>query len=779
MYRSNTISVDWKTAFTGSKSIPESYDSSILKQNISSLEQENFFIFSLSFPPSGEQFMSGIVDPSNQQTSYNIVYSKPFEIDPTVFVYKISHSGESKIMTDGVIHKTKYGFTIQMRSPLEQGTTFYWFSYVRVRCFEHFNEMKELFSGVTITLKEIEQPIINYVKKYGANNCDVDGKTLVHYLSRLNYPDLLRWVINKGGSVNCMDKYRFTPLHTALSGKEVFPNIITLLIENGADITNKNIMLRTPLYYLCRQQNLKDYLHLLGLFLPKGADNTKYVNELGNKNESALNGLCSGSLCIEALRILCSEGANVNNQTITQDFPLYCAIKKRDIEAVKILIRFGARLDMIFYEKTLQEISQEYNFLKQYLDVLNNRFIDDRLSHTEITEMQNQFPSKDFPVEQWLSVVAMDKPLLILTVSLPRGYHIENSSTCCTHKHEELTFFNIHDSSSCIKYYEKYFEWKKHSNYILPLQTDLLIVSITNLSHRKSVTTPRLFEDISKLPPRKVIIRNKRNDTRKIYPGNTTDHQILKEIGFTGKVATPITGRMIYNSLLKFENFFTYNRYKFGVLYGSKGQTTENQFYMNQDGSPYFNQFLKLLGNEIELQGYRGYCGGLDTTCNQNGKYTYTTQFSNNHIECIFHVSTLIPFDSTNEYQPERKRFIGNDLVVLIFKEFDGEYEPIDISSFSSQTNNVFIVVGYDLRQPHSNTPHYIINCVVRQETPPIPPFITEDHYLHDLSLREFLLAKLINGERATHETSTYRGKRLTVRQNQLESISLNASIVN
>jgi hypothetical protein len=39
----------------------------------------------------------------------------------------------------------------------------------------------------------------------------------------------------------------------------------------------------------------------------------------------------------------------------------------------------------------------------------------------------------------------------------------------------------------------------------------------------------------------------------------------------------------------------------------------------------------------------------------------------------LFHVAPWLPFDPNNEQQLERKRHIGNDLVVIVFQESSEE----------------------------------------------------------------------------------------------------------
>lgn len=47
----------------------------------------------------------------------------------------------------------------------------------------------------------------------------------------------------------------------------------------------------------------------------------------------------------------------------------------------------------------------------------------------------------------------------------------------------------------------------------------------------------------------------------------------------------------------------------------------------------------------------------------------------------MFHVSTLLPHDAVNPQQLERKRHLGNDIVVIVFKEGDQLYDPNCIKS--------------------------------------------------------------------------------------------------
>lgn len=61
--------------------------------------------------------------------------------------------------------------------------------------------------------------------------------------------------------------------------------------------------------------------------------------------------------------------------------------------------------------------------------------------------------------------------------------------------------------------------------------------------------------------------------------------------------------------------------------------------------------------------------------------------------EIMFHVSTYIPFHGADAQQVERKRHLGNDVGLIIFRDhgpWDGGFNPLCISS---HFNHVFIVV--------------------------------------------------------------------------------------
>jgi hypothetical protein len=202
-----------------------------------------------------------------------------------------------------------------------------------------------------------------------------------------------------------------------------------------------------------------------------------------------------------------------------------------------------------------------------------------------------------------------------------------------------------------------------------------------------------------------------------------------------------VTDPEIQKELISLEEQTRAKRYySFGVLYARDGQTREEEMFRNRTGSSEFDKFLSLLGDKVTLKGWNRFAGGLDQKSDRSGKYSIFTQFSD--YEIMFHVSTLLPFEESDPQQIERKKHIGNDIVVIIFQDSDSK-TPWDPLTISSRFNHIYAVVrpmpgGYKVNISRRET--------VNPYGPPLPkPPVFEEHVF-----KTFLLAKLINGERET-----------------------------
>lgn len=210
--------------------------------------------------------------------------------------------------------------------------------------------------------------------------------------------------------------------------------------------------------------------------------------------------------------------------------------------------------------------------------------------------------------------------------------------------------------------------------------------------------------------------------------------------------------------LLAMEERQVIRSYKFGFLYAAAGQTLEEQLFANNwdQTSPHFRQFLNFLGERIELKSWKGYRAGLDTNDNQTGTHSYYTKWQG--YEVMFHVGPMLPFTVKGEQQIERKRFIGNDIVVIIFQESD---QPIKLNTFSSKQNHVFAIV-----RPHfekssaSEATGYHVSIVNKMGVPAYTPDLPEPTFIERNAMsRDFFFHKLVNGERASYRAPSFAPK--------------------
>lgn len=108
--------------------------------------------------------------------------------------------------------------------------------------------------------------------------------------------------------------------------------------------------------------------------------------------------------------------------------------------------------------------------------------------------------------------------------------------------------------------------------------------------------------------------------------------------------------------------------YKFGALYVRDGQTVEEDMFGNVDGSAGFNAFMESLGERVQLEGWQKYRAGLDVS-GRNTTGTHSIYTKLNDFEIMFHVSTMLPHRSFDVQQLERKRHIGNDICMIVYRE--------------------------------------------------------------------------------------------------------------
>jgi len=109
----------------------------------------------------------------------------------------------------------------------------------------------------------------------------------------------------------------------------------------------------------------------------------------------------------------------------------------------------------------------------------------------------------------------------------------------------------------------------------------------------------------------------------------------------------------------------------------------------------------------------------------------------------------MLPYTPGDPQQVERKRHLGNDIVVLVF--LDGENDTYSPDRIRSHFNHILCVVSVDRENSKGNAPtHYKMQVARKDGVPPFGPQLPECPVFESgPALRDFLLTKLINGERA------------------------------
>ncbi|KAM9301805.1 signal-induced proliferation-associated protein 1 [Gastrophryne carolinensis] len=205
---------------------------------------------------------------------------------------------------------------------------------------------------------------------------------------------------------------------------------------------------------------------------------------------------------------------------------------------------------------------------------------------------------------------------------------------------------------------------------------------------------------------------------------------------------------------------------KIGVLYCKSGQATEEEMYNNETAGPAFREFLTLLGDEVTLKGFTKYRAQLDNKTDSTGTHSLYTRYQD--FEIMFHVSTMLPFTTSNSQQLLRKRHIGNDIVTLIFQE-PGAL-PFTPQTIRSHFQHVFIVVR--VHNPCSPYTTYSVAVTRTSDTPPFGPALPSSVFRHSPELRDFLLSKAINGENAAERGGKFLAMATRTREEYLKDLA-------
>jgi hypothetical protein len=209
---------------------------------------------------------------------------------------------------------------------------------------------------------------------------------------------------------------------------------------------------------------------------------------------------------------------------------------------------------------------------------------------------------------------------------------------------------------------------------------------------------------------------------------------------------TQVTAPALNAALVEYEASLIERTYKFGVLLCRPGQTTEREWYQNAEMTPSLEAFMALIGERIALKGWGAYSGGLDVSEDRSGTHSYYTRCvektqgqglylvvmrvqvckCGGDVPRLANVATerrrpttgwslcLCAYFSVSlrPQKVERKRFLGNDVCMIVFRE-EGCQEPFRPESIRSHFNHVFAVV-----EPDTSGAAYSYRYVLHQSLP-------------------------------------------------------------
>ncbi|XP_066582757.1 uncharacterized protein rsh isoform X2 [Prorops nasuta] len=258
-----------------------------------------------------------------------------------------------------------------------------------------------------------------------------------------------------------------------------------------------------------------------------------------------------------------------------------------------------------------------------------------------------------------------------------------------------------------------------------------------------------------------------------VFADRYNREEVVRSLGKEVNINPPLTlGQLpdTQDELLKLDQVFIKSELKVGVIYVQEGQYTEEDILDNNDNSPLFEEFLSILGDKVRLKGFDKYKGGLDTVHDLTGLYSVYTNWRN--IEIMFHVSTLLPYEKHDPQKLQRKRHIGNDIVCVVFLEADNtKFSPGCIKSHFLHT---FILVRVSPRIKRKIT-RYEVSVVTRDEVGAYKPYLWEQSVFEKGPMfREWILTKIVNGERASYSAPKFARMQERTRSQMLEDIVAN-----
>lgn len=189
------------------------------------------------------------------------------------------------------------------------------------------------------------------------NEADNDGQTALHVSAQKGNLEVVKMLLTKKANVNAKDGNGWTPLHCAASTGQ-FKICERLLQQKNIEITNNNDG-ASALFYVVRHNGQYDpiiYHNVLSLLLDRGAN----LNARNNFGESPLHSACLRGN-IDAVRFLVLNRADLNIVNRTGETCLHYAIRASKTDFVRLLLEAGANPSAPSERGTPLEVANRVN----------------------------------------------------------------------------------------------------------------------------------------------------------------------------------------------------------------------------------------------------------------------------------------------------------------------------------------------------------------------------------------------------------------------------------
>ncbi|KAJ6228453.1 ankyrin repeat-containing protein [Anaeramoeba flamelloides] len=237
-------------------------------------------------------------------------------------------------------------------------------------------DFKKLCLSTSLTAEKLLQGTQNG-GDLNSQNIYHSNFTALHFLCQKENvsAELLTILLDHGADVNIVSDSNFTALHLLCKNPNVTPELLTILLDHGADVNSISNSKSTALHLLCKNPNVTPELIQAVL-----GHNFKKINSrlYGKDGEAPIHVLCSNAnVTPETLTILIDHGADVNMTTYDSYTPLHllCICCNSPLELIKVLVSNGADVNCksshyLDNEIALHKICKKANVTSKILQFL-------------------------------------------------------------------------------------------------------------------------------------------------------------------------------------------------------------------------------------------------------------------------------------------------------------------------------------------------------------------------------------------------------------------------